>query len=178
MPAERERAVRQDTTSTSPVRRAAIQVLAGAGLLLVVLEAFLIVSFRLRLRPAINAIRRFNRAVLNPAMLTMAGSAHWYASVIHHQGRTTGRAYATPVVAERVGDQFYIPLPYGRTDWCANVMAAGECTVEHKGRRYRTTAPAVIGFAVAAPFISARSRRTFRLYKVRSFLRLDITDKA
>ncbi len=177
--------MRQDATTTPPIgptkttptcgRRHAIRVLTGAVLVLIALEAVLIVVFRLQVRPAIDAIRHFNRAVLNPAMLTMAGSAHWYASVIHHQGRTTGRPYATPVVAERVGDQFYIPLPYGLTDWCANVTAAGGCAVKHKGRRYHTTAPTVVPFALAAPLISARSRRRFRLYGVRSFLRLEIT---
>jgi hypothetical protein len=94
--------------------------------------------------------------------------------VVHHQGRTTGRAYATPVVVEQVGNQFYIPLPYGLTDWCANVTAAGGCTVEHKGMHYHTVAPAIVPFALAAPLISERSQRTFRLYNVRSFLRLDV----
>jgi deazaflavin-dependent oxidoreductase (nitroreductase family) len=177
--------MRQDATTTLPIGRTkatptcghrhAIRVLAGGVFVLIALEAVLIVVFRLRVRPAIDAIRHFNRAVLNPAMLTMAGSAHWYASVIHHQGRTTGRPYATPVVAERVGDQFYIPLPYGMTDWCANVTATGGCTVEHKGTRYHTPAPTIVSFARAAPLISARSRLTFRLYDVRSFLRLEIT---
>jgi hypothetical protein len=106
--------------------------------MLLALEAVLIVVFRLQVRPAIDALRRFNRAVLNLAMMKVAGSAHWYASVIHHQGRTSERSYTTPVVAEHVGSQFYIPLPYGLTDWCANVVAAGGCTVKHKGKRYIT----------------------------------------
>jgi deazaflavin-dependent oxidoreductase (nitroreductase family) len=162
-------------TDATTGHRRAIRVLTGTVFVLLALEAVLILVFRLRVRPAIDAIRRFNRAVLNPAMLTMAGSAHWYASVIHHQGRTTGRPYATPVLADRIGDQFYIPLPYGPTDWCANVTAAGGCTVEHKGRRYRTTAPTVVPLALAAPLVSTRLRRSLRLYNVGSFLRLEIT---
>ena len=155
--------------------RGVIQVLVRVVLMLLVLEAVVIVVFRLQVRPAIDAIRRFNRAVLNPAMMTLAGSSHWYASVIHHQGRASGRSYATPVVVEQAGSQFYIPLPYGLTDWCANVTAAGGCTIEHRGKRYHTAAPTIVPFADAAPVISARSLRTFRLYNVRSFLRLDIT---
>ncbi len=61
------------------------------------------------------------------------------------------------------------------SDWCANVVAAGGCTVKHKGKRYHTATPAIAPFADAAPVISARSRRTFSLYNVRSFLRLEIT---
>ena len=157
--------------------RSAIQVLVGVVLMLLVLEAVLIVVFRLQVRPAIDVIRRFNRAVLNPAMMKVAGSAHWYASVIHHQGRASGRSYATPVVVEQAGSRFYIPLPYGLTDWCANVTAAGGCTIRRKGKLYHTAAPTIVPFADAAPVISARSRRSFRLYNVRSFLRLDITGK-
>ncbi len=145
--------------------------------MLLMLEAGLIVVFRLQVRPAIDAIRHFNRAVLNPAMMRVAGSAHWYASVIHHRGRASGQSYATPVVVEQAGSHFYIPLPYGQTDWCANVTAAGGCTIKHKGKLYHTAAPAIVPFADAAPVISARRLRSFRLYNVRSFLHLDITDE-
>lgn len=61
------------------------------------------------------------------------------------------------------------------SDWCANVVAAGGCTVKHKGKRYHTATPAIARFADADPVISARSRRTFSLYNVRSLLRLEIT---
>ena len=167
--------VRSITAAPARGHRRAVQVLVRIVLMLLMLEAVLIVVFRLQVRPAIDAIRRFNRAVLNPAMMKVAGSAHWYASVIRHQGRTSGRSYATPVVVEQAGSRFYIPLPYGLTDWYANVTAAGGCTIEHKGKLYHTAAPTIVPFADAAPVISARSLRSFRLYNVRSFLRLDIT---
>lgn len=63
-------------------------------------------------------MRTFNKYVLNPPMRLPAGRKHWYASVIRHIGRRSGKAYATPVVAERVPDGFVIPLPYGAdVDW-------------------------------------------------------------
>ena len=97
-----------------------------------------------------------------------------YASVIHHRGRTSGKPYSTPVVLQEAGGHLYIPLPYGtRVDWCANVVAAGGCTVKHKGKRFETTAPAIIPFAKAAPMFPRRSRRTFSLYGVESFLGLE-----
>jgi len=93
----------QTNCATNPAKpgrgyRGAIQVLVRVVLMLTVLETVLIVLFRLQVRPAIDAVRRFNRAVLNPAMMKLAGSAHWYASAIHHQGRVSGRFYATAVV--------------------------------------------------------------------------------
>jgi len=89
--------------------------------------------------------------------------------------RSTPPDSTTPVHSRTAINRLInIPLPYRLTDWCANVTAAGGCTVEHKGTRYHTIVPTVVPFALAAPLISARSRRTFHLYNVRSFLRLEI----
>lgn len=151
------------------------RVLARVLLTLVAIEAIAVVVFRSQWPPAIRAVRRFNRAVLNPAMLRMAGSTHWYASVVHHVGRRSGRSYATPVLAELVGHHLYLPLPYGtHVDWCANVLAAGGCVVERKGERYETTAPAIVPAAEAAAVIPARRRRSLDLFGVRDYLRLQI----
>ena len=80
--------------------------------------------------PLKNAVRVFNKHVLNPAMLTLAGRKHWYAAVIRHTGRRSGKSYATPVVADRVADGFILPLPYGTgVDWLRNVLAAGSATI-------------------------------------------------
>ena len=145
-------------------------------LALLALEAIMVVVFRSKWRPAIDAVRHLNKAVINPLMLRLAGSQNWYASVVHHVGRTSGKPYATPVVVTAVGDRLYIPLPYGiHVDWCANVLAAGGCTVEHRGELFEATGPAIVPFEEAAPLISSRSRRSFRLYGVDSFLRLDVT---
>jgi deazaflavin-dependent oxidoreductase (nitroreductase family) len=148
--------------------------LSRVVLVLIACEVILIAIFRARWRPGIDAVRRFNRAVLNPAMLRLAGSKHWYASVVHHVGRTSGKPYATPVLVHAAGDRLYIPLPYGTgVDWCVNVLAAGGCTVDHKGRRFTASAPVVVPHTEVAPLISGRLQRTLGLYRVTSFLRLD-----
>jgi deazaflavin-dependent oxidoreductase (nitroreductase family) len=139
------------------------------------LEMILVAVFRARLRPAIDAVRRFNRVILNPVMMPLSGSKHWYASVVRHVGRRSGKSYATPVLIHPAGDRFYIPLPYGTgVDWCANVIAAGGCAVDHKGKRFTATAPVIVDRAEADPLISRRLRWTFGLYGVTSFLRLDV----
>ncbi len=56
-----------------------------------------------------DAVRSFNRHVLNPVMLLMAGRRRWYAAAIVHRGRRSGRRYTTPVVAEKVGDGIIVP---------------------------------------------------------------------
>ena len=51
-----------------------------------------------------NAARRFHHAVGNPLQMRSAGTPGTYASVIRHQGRTTGRIYQTPVWAVPIED--------------------------------------------------------------------------
>ncbi|KUI32621.1 nitroreductase [Mycobacterium sp. GA-2829] len=122
---------------------------------------------------AINNLRTVNKYVLNPAMRLAAGRRHWYASVIRHTGRRSGKRYATPVVAEPVADGFVIPLPYGTdVDWLRNVVAAGGATLVSGGRTVEVVDPQVIDAATAAPQLSARRRRAFARLGVERFLRL------
>lgn len=87
--------------------------------------------------PVRDAVRTFNKCVLNRAMLHLAGRKHWYAAVIRHSGRRSAKSYATPVVADRVTDGFIVPLPYGTSvDWLCNMQAAGRASVTVNGKTY------------------------------------------
>lgn len=64
-------------------------------------------------------IRRFNRSILNPLTLRIAGNHLRIYAAVQHRGRHSGQTYSTPVVARPLGDGFVIPLPYGKqVDWC------------------------------------------------------------
>ncbi|GAA4880328.1 nitroreductase family deazaflavin-dependent oxidoreductase [Actinomycetospora straminea] len=92
-----------------------------------------------------QAVRTFNRHVLNPLMLHLAGRRHWYAARIEHVGRRSGRTHVTPVAARPVPDGFALPLPYGRdTDWCRNLLAAGGGVVTADGVRRTVTSPRIV----------------------------------
>jgi len=123
-----------------------------------------------------DKIRLLNKRVLNPAMITLAGRRHFYAAVIRHRGRHSGREYATPVVAVPVdGDAFLVPLPYGEgVDWLKNVLASGRATLEDKGETHELFEPEVIGAAEAFPLLDERHRRTWRRFGVERFLRAKV----
>ncbi len=109
-----------------------------------------------------DLVRTFNKYVLNPAMLQLAGRKHWYASVIRHTGRKSGKSYVTPpVVADPVSDGFVVPLPYGTggVDWVRNVLAAGRATITSAGSTYDVVAPEIIDATSAAALLSPRRRR-------------------
>jgi deazaflavin-dependent oxidoreductase (nitroreductase family) len=155
------------------------RLLGAAGLALVgILALFQVAAitlFRTRWHTGIDAVRRFNRRWLNPWMMQRAGSAGWYASAIHHQGRRSGHRYVTPVLAERVGDHFLIPLPYGNdVDWCRNIVATGEADLDSDGEHLHLVAPRVVDSAAAEPQLPSRLRRRLSLYGVDEYLELSV----
>ncbi|WP_245573165.1 nitroreductase family deazaflavin-dependent oxidoreductase [Amycolatopsis benzoatilytica] len=126
-------------------------------------------------RPAKDPLRAFVKHIVNPLMMRVAGSRHWYAAVIRHTGRRSGKAYATPVVADRAGNGFVIPLPYGTgVDWLRNVLAAGRATVQARGETYEVTAPQIIDAATAWPQVPAAHARVWRRLGIAHYLHVTI----
>lgn len=154
----------------TPIRRL-VAALAGLLALLLLVEAIAVFVFRSGWRPGIDAVRHFNRACLNPLMMRRAGTPGWYASAIHHVGRRSGREYVTPIVAERVGDRFVIPLPYGAdVDWSRNVLAAGKADLDADGLRHHLVGPAILEAEEVEPLLSDRWRSRFGFYGVDRYL--------
>ncbi len=128
------------------------------------------------LSPARDAVRMFNKHILNPAMLLLAGRKHWYAAVIHHVGRNSGRTYATPVVADRVADGFVVPLPYGPdVDWLRNAQVAGTATITIGGTSFEVAHPRIVDASVAADLLTSSRRNLFRRCGIDHFAKFDLT---
>ncbi len=73
--------------------------------------------------------------------------ARWFPiwAVLNHRGRKSGREYSTPVAVIKKQNVYRIALPYGAdVDWARNVLAAGEFTIEHRGRTVTLTDPRVV----------------------------------
>ncbi|ABM12239.1 MULTISPECIES: nitroreductase/quinone reductase family protein [Mycolicibacterium] len=122
-----------------------------------------------------DAVRTFNKHVLNPVMLLLAGRRHWYAAALRHTGRRTGRIRTTPVVAERVSDGFITPLPYGTgVDWLRNVQATRTATITVDGSSFDVVDPQIIDAATAAGQLSARRRRAFGRFGIQHFVKFDL----
>ena len=94
--------------------------------------------------PLPRGLARFNRGVTNPLASRLGRRLPGFA-IVHHRGRSTGRAYQTPVSAFRRPGGYAIALTYGPgTDWAQNVLAAGGCVLEIGGRRVGLTDPRVV----------------------------------
>jgi deazaflavin-dependent oxidoreductase (nitroreductase family) len=98
-------------------------------------------------RPRLSGpLHRLSRP-LAPLGRPLAGT-RWlpYYAILRHTGRTSGKAYSTPIVARPTPDGFLIPLPFGdATQWARNLFAAGGGTLRHGGREYRIVDPQVVG---------------------------------
>jgi deazaflavin-dependent oxidoreductase (nitroreductase family) len=93
--------------------------------------------------PLPRAVTRFNRAILN-RLLSPAAKRLPAFGIVVHRGRKSGRVYRTPVNIFKQPNGYVVPLTYGVGDWERNVLAAGECTLETRGRSYHMTQPRLV----------------------------------
>ena len=109
---------------------------------------------------------RFSRPIrrlagpIAPIARLIAGR-RWFPfyAILRHAGRTSGTAYATPVVALRTPDGFMIPLPFGdATQWAKNLAAADGGGLRFAGREYGIAEPKVVDRDAAAAFLPAALR--------------------
>jgi deazaflavin-dependent oxidoreductase (nitroreductase family) len=116
---------------------------------------------------------RLQRAIINPRQMRSAGTPGAYASVIRHRGRTSGRAYETPVGVVAADDGFLIALVYGsRTNWVQNVLASGCATIVHDGRTHEVDRPEVVPMQAVRARFTAGDQQGFRVLRVDQALRL------
>jgi deazaflavin-dependent oxidoreductase (nitroreductase family) len=92
--------------------------------------------------------------VTEPVARALAGK-RWFPlwAVVHHRGRRSGTAYATPVAVVPTADPdaILIGLPWGAdTNWARNVVAAGGATLRWRGGDVAATAPRIVPAAEAA----------------------------
>ena len=120
-----------------------------------------------------DPIRRLIGAT-NPLLRPLAGT-RWFRlwGVIHHTGRKSGTAYATPIVVRRYGDGFVIPMPFGDgTNWTNNVIAAGGGSLRWAGRTYQVTDPRIVDATEAMAAFSSIQRTLLPRFGISRVLRL------
>jgi deazaflavin-dependent oxidoreductase (nitroreductase family) len=148
------------------------RLIAGVLLALVATGIVFVAGMRAKSPLVLDTVRRTSRA-MKPLALKSAGMPGAYASVIRHVGRTTGRAYETPVGAVATDDGFVIALPYGpNTDWLKNVLASGSATIVDEGNTYDVDRPEVVPMAAAGRCFSSQDQRAHRVFGVDLCLRV------
>ena len=148
----------------------------GIGGLLLVLAVFgvaFMIGMRTKYPPVLTAVRRMNRAVMNPQAMKTAGQPGAYAGVVRHVGRKSGTPYETPIGPYPTDYGFDIALPYGSSpDWLKNVVAAGSAVIVHEGVAYSVDLPELIPAADAMDSVPPSEQRSIRAFAVDNFLRV------
>jgi deazaflavin-dependent oxidoreductase (nitroreductase family) len=98
----------------------------------------------------------------NPVMRLVARRLPGF-GVLTHTGRKTGRSYHTPINAFRRGDTYFFFLTYGSdAQWVRNVLAAGSCSLQTRGRVVELVEPELItdpDLRAAPPHVRFLERR-------------------
>jgi deazaflavin-dependent oxidoreductase (nitroreductase family) len=122
--------------------------------------------------PTLRAIMGVAGRPFNTFVLRFAGSQYLRLyGVVYHQGRQSGRSYATPVVVRATADGFVIPLAFGeRADWFRNLRAAGGCVIRWNGARHAVVDPVVIDWTTAQPAFSPIQRVLVARFGIERFV--------
>jgi deazaflavin-dependent oxidoreductase (nitroreductase family) len=123
-------------------------------------------------RPLAGRIFGLFTPILNRLVTRIAGRRYVPLYILlRHQGRRSGRAYATPVVGMRVPGGFAIPMAFGEgADWYRNIVAAGGATIRKDGAEHQLGDPAAIDPDSAASSFPGWQRPVFRALGIRQFL--------
>jgi deazaflavin-dependent oxidoreductase (nitroreductase family) len=111
----------------------------------------------------------------SPVTMPLAGK-RWNPifAVLEHEGRKTGRRYATPVAARRIARGFVIALAFGaQVDWYRNVVVTGGATIRWRDEAYRVTAPQRIDLYTALAAFNPIQRLLLRMARVDGYVRVD-----
>ena len=95
---------------------------------------------RTRMWPFSHVVHRYVNLITGPFAKRLSGFA-----VLTHRGRSTGRPYRTPINVFRRGNDYLFFLTYGSdVNWVKNVLAAGSCSIETRGRVVELVEPELI----------------------------------
>jgi len=91
-------------------------------------------------------------------------------AVVSYPGRRSGRSYRIPVLVFHDGSRYIFALTHGPSvQWTRNVLAAGGCEIEKRGRTSQLDHPEL--FVDASGRVVPRPVRIiFRVLRVREYL--------
>ena len=124
--------------------------------------------------PRARRLIRLVARLVNPLVLRIAGR-RWMpiVGVLHHRGRRSGRAYATPLGMRPLGEGFVMPRTFGeQSAWYHNVRATGGAVVTWGGVDHRLFQPQLVDAATAMAAFPRYERRLLRLLGIDEFVLL------
>jgi len=155
-----------------------LAVIVGIIVIEQILETVLMMwAFKSRNPRVLGWLTSYHKHVSNPVMVRFFSGRSSVSALLHHVGRRSGKAYATPLTAHRSEDTIIIPLPYGtETDWLRNLQAAGQGVVELEGRSFAVNEPEVVPIDQVMPLLPPFVARIVKLHETEHAVRLHVTE--
>ena len=138
-----------------------------------VAAATFVIGMRHKSPAVTGTVIGFAKRFANPGALKTAGQPGRPTGIVHHVGRTSGTAYATPVDIMVLGDAFVVALPYGtRSQWVRNVLAAGTAELTIDGTTWTADHPELVPTDLVQDAFPRVDRFLFRVLGTDRCLRL------
>ena len=114
--------------------------MSAGAIIIVAIAATGVLMMRFRKR----WLAKINIAFTNRITSLFAGWLPGF-GILTHVGRKSGKVYRTPVNVFRASNGFIIALTYSsQSEWVKNVLAAGSCELETRGKKYLLSSPNVV----------------------------------
>jgi deazaflavin-dependent oxidoreductase (nitroreductase family) len=95
--------------------------------------------------------------------------------VITHIGRSSGKAYQTPLDAHPVEGGFIFILVYGsQSDWVQNILASGTAQLKAGSSEHKLNNPRVVTGDVAWRLLPETVKKPPGFLKISEFLQMDV----
>ena len=116
---------------------------------------------------------QINKRLFNPKALQ---NGKW--KIINHVGRSSGRAYRTPLDAYEVDGTYVFILVYGpKSDWVRNVVASGQASLEVDDEIVELVSPRIVPGHTAWPMLEGVAKRPPGFLGIDEFLLMDIASR-
>jgi deazaflavin-dependent oxidoreductase (nitroreductase family) len=111
-----------------------------------------------------------NKRIFNPLELKRGQRP-----TLTHVGRSSGKAYVTPLDAHPVDGGYMFILVYGsKCDWVQNILASGKSTLSTDGETFELCNPRVVNGDVAWPVLG-EVKKPPGFLRVDEFLWMDVS---
>jgi deazaflavin-dependent oxidoreductase (nitroreductase family) len=106
-------------------------------------------------------LEKFQIKYINPIAVPIARVVPGI-TIIKHRGRSSGKAFETPVSAYRRGHTVAIMLAHGKTNWVKNILAAGEADIVLGGHDVHLINPRIVAAGTDDPSLPRIARAAAR----------------
>lgn len=123
-----------------------------------------------------NRMRYIAKNVINRLTIRHAGTASSPFAILRHVGRRSSKAFETPIMVAKLGEDFVLALTYGpQVDWYRNLQANGKGTLIWHGKAYSIKQVEPLDRSIGLRVHHLHEQVILRILHVQHFLRVKVS---